>query len=94
MPAFNEEFKQPAAVKESAFVSWIAGELKDFLCEQHDRVVGNDNCASFNNLKLQIPANRHRCHYARAKVTVLRYSDGKLAILHGPHKIADYDETG
>jgi hypothetical protein len=30
----------------------------------------------------------------KAKVTVLRYPDGKLAILHGPRKIANYDETG
>jgi hypothetical protein len=56
--------------------------------------VGNDNCVSFNNLKLQIPADQHRCHYVKAKVTVLRYPDGKLAILHGPRKIANYDETG
>lgn len=94
MPAFNEEFKQPAAVEGSAFVPWIGGELKDFLCERHERVVGNDNCVSFNNLKLQIPADQHRCHYVKAKVTVLRYPDGKLAILHGPRKIANYDETG
>ncbi|MCP5245188.1 MAG: ISNCY family transposase [Burkholderiales bacterium] len=94
MPAFNDEFKQPAAVDGSAFVPWIGGEIEDFLCERHERVVGHDNCVSFNNLKLQIPANQHRCHYVKAKVTVLRYPDGKLAILHGPRKIAQYDKAG
>jgi len=94
MPAFNDEFRQPAVVEGSAFVPWIGGELEDFLCERHERVVGHDNCVSFNNLKLQIPADQHRCHYVKAKVTVLRYPDGKLAILHGPRKIANYDETG
>jgi len=94
MPAFNDEFKQPAAADGSAFVPWIGGELEDFLCERHERVVGHDNCVSFNNLKLQIPADQHRCHYVKAKVTVLRYPDGKLAILHGPRKIANYDKTG
>jgi len=94
MPAFNDEFKQPAAVDGSAFVPWIGGELEDFLCERHERVVGHDNCVSFNNLKLQIPADQHRCHYVKAKVTVLRYPDNKLAILHGPRKIANYDKTG
>jgi len=94
MPAFNDEFKQPAAVDGSAFVPWIGGELEDFLCERHERVVGHDNCVSFNNLKLQIPADQHRCHYVKAKVTVLRYPDNKLAIMHGPRKIANYDKTG
>lgn len=94
MPAFNNEFKQPAAVEGSAFVPWIGGELEEFLCERHERVVGHDNCVSFNNLKLQIPADPHRCHYVKTKVNVLRYPDGKLAILHGPRKIASYDEAG
>jgi len=94
MPAFNNEFKQPAAVEGSAFVPWIGGELEEFLCERHERVVGHDNCVSFNNLKLQIPADPHRCHYVKTKVNVLRYLDGKLAILHGPRKIASYDEAG
>ena len=94
MPAFNAEFMQPAAVEGSAFVPWIGGQLEDYLCERHERIVGHDNCVNFNNLKLQIPADQHRCHYVKAKVTVLRYPDGRLAILHGPRKIASYDEAG
>jgi len=68
LPAFNAEFMQPAAVEGSAFVPWIGGQLEDFLCERHERVVGHDNCVSFNNIKLQIPADQHRCHYVKAKV--------------------------
>lgn len=94
MPAFNAEFMQPAAVEGSAFVPWIGGQLEDYLCERHERVVGHDNCVNFNNLKLQIPADQHRCHYVKAKVTILRYPDGRLAILHGPRKIANYDKAG
>ena len=73
---------------------WIGGQLEDYLRERHERVVDHDNCVSFNNIKLQIPADQHRCHYVKAKVTVLRYPDGKLAILHGPRKIASYDKAG
>lgn len=53
--------------------------------ERQERGVGHDNCVSFNHIKLQIPANQHRCHNVKAKVTVLRYLDGRLAILlvHG-----------
>ncbi|HNH23840.1 MAG TPA: hypothetical protein PK261_02525 [Accumulibacter sp.] len=45
-------------------------------------------------MTLPIPADRHRCHYVKAKVTVLRHTDRTLAILHGPRKLADYDEAG
>ena len=94
LPAFNAEFSVLAAAEGSAFVPWIGGQLEDYLCERHERVVGHDNCVSFNNIKLQIPVDQHRCHYVKAKVTVLRYPDGQLAILHGPRKIASYDEVG
>lgn len=70
MPAFNAEFMQPAMEEGSAFVDWIGGPLADILCERHERVVGNDNCVSFENMKLQIPADRHRCHYVKARVSV------------------------
>ena len=63
-------------------------------CERHERVVGHDNYVNFNNKKLQIPADQHRCHYVKAKVTVLSYPDGKLAILYGPRKIPSYVEMG
>ncbi len=92
--AFNAEFMQPAAAEGSAFVPWFGGQLEDYLCEFHERVVGHDNCVSFNNIKLQTPANQHRCHYVKAKVTVSRYPDGKLAIFHGPRKTAIFDKTG
>lgn len=92
--AFNAEFMQPAMEDGSAFVDWIGGSLDDILCERFERTVGNDNCVSFEGLKLQIPADRHRCHYVKAKVAVLRHLDGALAILHGPRKLAEYGSDG
>lgn len=94
MPAFNAEFMQPAAECGSAFVPWIGGQLADILCERHERVVGHDNCVSFEGLKLQIPADRHRCHYVKARVIVLRYPNRQMAIMHGPRKLASYDALG
>jgi len=93
-PAFNAEFMQPAMEDGSAFVGWIGGALDNILCERFERTVGNDNCVSFENMKLQIPADRHRCHYVKAKVSVVRHTDGTLAILHGPRRLADYDVNG
>jgi hypothetical protein len=68
MPAFNAEFMQSAREEGSTFVPWIGEELADTLCERHERVVGHDNCVSFEGLKLQIPADRHRCHYVKARI--------------------------
>jgi hypothetical protein len=48
----------------------------------------------FAGLVLQIPADRHRCHYVKAKVRVHRYANGNLAVFHGPRKLADYNPEG
>ena len=45
-------------------------------------------------MKLQIPADRHRCHYVKAKVTALCRIEGTLAIYHGPRKLAEYEADG
>lgn len=94
MPAFNAEFMRPTAECGSAFVPRIGGQLAGIPCERHERVVGHDNCVSFEGLKLQIPADRHRCHHVKAGVIVLRYPNRQMAIMHGPRKLAAYDALG
>jgi transposase len=93
-PAFNAEFAVPARETGSAFVPWIGGNLDDILCEQVERTVGHDNCVRYENLFLQLPADRHRCHYVKARVRVHRYPDGRLAVFHGPRRLADYNPAG
>jgi transposase len=93
-PAYNAEFARPAAELGSAYVPYIGPPLADILCEQFERTVGRDNCVSFEGLTLQIPADRHRHHYVKAKVRVHRYVDRCLAIFHGPRKLAHYDAAG
>jgi len=70
-------------------VAWVGPPLRDILCARFERTVGKDNCVSFEAMKLQIPADRHRCHYVKAKVVVLRRADATLAILHGPRMLAE-----
>ncbi|HZC02850.1 MAG TPA: hypothetical protein VE844_16290 [Gammaproteobacteria bacterium] len=93
-PAFSAEFQQPATEEGSAFVPWIGGSLDDILCEQYERTVGHDHCVRFEGITLQIPPDRHRCHYVKAKVRVHCYPDGSLAVFHGPRKLANYDAEG
>jgi len=94
LPAFNSEFMQPAMEEGSAFVAYIGTNLDDILCEQHERVVGKDNCVCFESLKLQIPPDQYRLHYVKVTVKVHRYPDGSMAVFHGPRRLACYDQLG
>lgn len=94
MKNFNKEFSVKAASENNAFVPWAGGLLEEILCEQHERVVGKDNCVSFKKLTLQIPKDQYRCHYVKVKVRLHCYSNGQIAIYHGPRKLAQYDAHG
>lgn len=93
-PAFNKEFRQKQLEEGSAFVPWIGTHIEYILCEHYERTVTPDNCVSFEGITLQIPPDKYRCHYVKAKVRVHRYIDSSLAIFHGPRKLADYDKNG
>ncbi len=93
LPAHNARFARPAEDTGSAFVPF-AGNLAEILSVQQDRVVGNDNTVRYKGLTLQIPADRHRHHYVKAKVVVHEYPDGTLAVFHGPRCLARYKEDG
>jgi hypothetical protein len=92
--AHNSEFCVRAAEPQSAFVAFVGPSLADILCEHFERTVGNDNCVRFETLNLQIPPDRYRTHYVKANVTVHRYADASLAILHGPRLLARYSAHG
>ena len=94
LPAHNARFRAAPAEAGSAFVAYVGRDLRDILCVQEERVVGNDNCVSYKRLSLQIPADRHRHHYVKAKVRVHEYPDGRLAVFHGPRCLARYDAAG
>ncbi len=94
MPAFNQQFMQLALAEGSTLVPYIGPDLDEVLCEQFERTVGNDNCVSFEGMKLQIPADRTRHHYVKVRVRVLRHLDGRLSVFHGPRRLARYRPDG
>jgi hypothetical protein len=91
---YNGELQVAAQEEGSAFVPWVGGDLGEILCEHHERTVGADNCVKFGKRTLQLPADKHRCHYVKARVEVHRYPDGRMAVFHGPRKLADYTAEG
>ena len=90
----NTEFAVAPSEPGSAFVAYIGSGLADILCEHYERTVSNDNCVSFETLKLQIPADATRAHYVKRRVRVHRYVDGTLAVFYGPRQLARYDMNG
>ena len=94
LPDFNEEFMQPSMEEGSAFVACHGLDLNEILCEHYERVVGNDNCISFEGHTLQIPQDSARFHYVKVKVRLHRYFDGSLGVFHGPRKLATYNNQG
>ena len=93
LPKHNERFSVTPSGEGSAFVPF-AGDLNDILCVKEERVVGKDNTVRYKNCCLQIPADSHRNHYVKARVRVHEYSNGQLAVFHGPRKLALYDANG
>ena len=94
IPAHNARFAVQAVEPGTAFVAIPGVELDEILCVQEDRQVGNDNCVSFNRLKLQIPQSPLRAHFVKARVKVRHYPDGTHAIFHGPRCLGRYDRAG
>lgn len=89
----NDRFAVAAAEEGDAFVPFV-GDLAGVLCAKHERIVGNDNCVRFEGRVLQIPEQRHRRHFVKATVQVREYTDGTLAIYHGPRRLAGYTSDG
>lgn len=93
VPAHNARFAVAAAEPGDAFVPF-AGNLAEMLCTQEERVVSNDNCVQYRGRTLQIPEQRHRHHFVRARVHVHEYPNGALALFHGPRCLARYRADG
>jgi hypothetical protein len=93
-PAHNAAFAVAPTEAGSAFVPDPDGRTREILCLQEERRVGNDNTVKWRGLSLQIPPSRLRPHFVRSTVRVHEYPDGRLAIFHRPHRLADYDPAG
>ena len=94
IPEYNARFAVAAAPEGTAFVAIPGVDLAEILCVQEERQVGNDNCVSFNRLKLQIPESPLRAHFVKTRVKVRQYPDGTHAIFYGPRCLGRYDKKG
>jgi hypothetical protein len=96
LPLHNAQFvKPPQIAEESAFVAVSdPASLTDILCIQQERIVANDNTVAYEGRTLQLPQSPVRAHYVKARIKVHQYSDGTLAVFHGPRRLARFSPQG
>ncbi len=95
LPRHNARFAVAPELEDSAFTALARPEdLSDILCVQAERVVERDNTVRYAGRRLQLPPSPARAHYVKARVRVHAYPDGRLAVFHGPRRIAEYDASG
>ena len=94
LPAHNGQFAVKAEQEGTAFVAAGDVDLREILCIQEDRQVGNDNTVVFHRRRLQIPPSPLRSHFVRATVKVRQYGDDGLGIFLGLRCIGRYDPAG
>lgn len=94
LPEHNAAFVIAPAETGSAFVPDRGGQAGEILCIREERRVGNDNTVRWRGLTLQIPPSPLRPQFVRATVRIHEYPDGRLALFHGPHRLAEYDGEG
>jgi hypothetical protein len=94
LAAYNARFAVAAEQPGSAFVPVLGVDLREVLCHEEERQVGNDNTVVMHKVRLQIPPSPLRVHYVRAMVRVRRYADGQYGVFHGPRCVGRYDANG
>lgn len=94
LPAHNRQFAVPPEQDGTAFVAVGEVDLREILCVQEDRKVGNDNTVVFHRRRLQIPPSPLRPHFVKATVKVRQYGDDTYGIFLGLRCIGRYDSKG
>lgn len=94
LPAHNGQFAVTAEQEGTAFVPVSPVDLRETLCLQEERQVGNDNTVVFHRRRLQIPPSPLRPHFVKATVKVRQYGDDSYGIFLGPRCIGRYDAAG
>src|SRR4051812_24561073 len=93
IPRHNARFAVAPAEEGTAFGPFV-GALEVILCVQDERVVGTNNTVRYAGRVLQTPEHPPRRHFVKANVRVHEYPDGRLAVFHGPRRLADYEPDG
>ena len=89
-PDDSARLPSPPRPPESAFVRASLEQVADILCRQEEHIVGNGDTVRYNGLCLQLSKSTARAQFVKAKVWVHEYTDGSLAVFHGPGRLASH----
>lgn len=90
----NRKFAVKARERGTAFVPYRGSDLDKIWSNQQERVVGNDNIVTYDNLHLQVPQQTFRFSLARCRVLVCRHLDSTISLYYGPHRLGTYNSHG
>jgi transposase len=89
LPKHNARFMHPPAEAKSCYRPVPATiDLATVFAFQYDRAVHNDNTVHVGRDIIQIPANRERSSYAKAKTRICIGLDGSVTVLHQGRRVA------
>jgi len=94
IPDYNATFTRPASDPTSAFVPLGDVDLEQILCEEEDRVVGQDNTVSFDGVHLQLAKQPGRPTCAGLRVIVRRHLDGSHTVWRGAYCLGRHTAQG
>src|SRR6266446_1818798 len=94
IPDYNATFTRPASDPTSAFVPLGDVDLEQILCEEEDRVVGQDNIVSFDGVHLQLAKQPGRPTCAGLRVIVRRHLDGSHTVWRGAYCLGRHTAQG
>ena len=80
LPWRNEKYTHPA---ESSYIALPYGiNMDTIFCKKIERTVANDNTISVDRQVIQIPPNKTRFSFTKAKVIVCILEDGRILVLY------------
>src|SRR5215510_785682 len=81
LPKMNRKFSRPAAKPENAHVPLGNVNLKDIMCLEYERTVGNNYVVRFETRLFQILKNKNPLPRPKDKVLVRIRLDGNISIM-------------
>jgi hypothetical protein len=94
IPDYETRFTRPPRDASSAFVPAGNVELDQVLCHEEERIVTQDNVASFEGVKLQLHKQPGRRTCAGMHVLVRRHVDGAYSVWRATELLGRFDSKG
>ncbi len=91
---YNASFTRPPTDPTSAFVPLGDVDLNQILCEEAERLVGQDNVVTFEGGRLQLAKQPGRPTCAGLRVIVRRHLDGVHTVWRGPVCLGRFNAAG